>query len=153
LHNRQCRRFIVNHCVRFFSDIPRCKHWLFFNFSDIFLISPTSDPSAFLLNRAVLQQKVCKLHVHVCDHFSFFNQVLIFAFVLIYYVKKTMPVQTFSIMWSLPFISVNRLFLNFSDIFLISPTSDPSAFLLNRAVLQQNIVISLRAIVRYIYLG
>ena len=26
---------------------------LFFNFSDIFLISPTSDPSDFLLNRAV----------------------------------------------------------------------------------------------------
>ena len=25
----------------------------FFNFSDIFLISPTSDPSDFLLNRAV----------------------------------------------------------------------------------------------------
>jgi hypothetical protein len=54
--NRQCRRFIVNHRVRFFSDISRCKHWLFLkNFSDIFLISPTSDPSDFLLNRAVCQ--------------------------------------------------------------------------------------------------
>jgi hypothetical protein len=38
--NRQCRRFIVNHRVRFFSDISRCQHRLFFNFSDIFLISP-----------------------------------------------------------------------------------------------------------------
>ena len=33
--NRQCRRFIVNHRVRFFSDISRCQHWLFFNFSDV----------------------------------------------------------------------------------------------------------------------
>jgi hypothetical protein len=66
-----------------------------------------------------------------------------------------MPVQTFSIMWSFPFISLccisllintvfdfsqtfrgvnTDFFFNFSDIFLISPTSDPSDFLLNRAV-------------------
>ena len=51
--NSQCLRFIVNHRVRFFSDISRCKHRLFFNFSDIFLISQMSDPSDFLLNRAV----------------------------------------------------------------------------------------------------
>jgi phosphoglycerol transferase MdoB-like AlkP superfamily enzyme len=36
----------------------------------------------------------------------FRSLILIFAFVLIYYVKKTMPVQTLSIMWSLPFISL-----------------------------------------------
>ena len=36
----------------------------------------------------------------------FRSLILIFAFVLIYYVKKTMPVKTFSIMWSLPFISL-----------------------------------------------
>ena len=36
----------------------------FFNFSDIFLISPTSDPSDFLLNRAV-RAVYCHLHVPV----------------------------------------------------------------------------------------
>jgi hypothetical protein len=46
---------------------------------------------------------VCKLSWYFC------SLILIFAFVLIYYmyVKKTMPVQTFSIMWSLPFISLH----------------------------------------------
>ena len=48
--NRQCRCFIVNHRVPFFSvSTPT----FFFNFSDIFLISPMSDPSDFLLNRTV----------------------------------------------------------------------------------------------------
>ena len=56
--NRQCRCFIVNHRVPFFSvSTPT----FFFNFSDIFLISPTSDPSDFLLNRAV--RAVCIGHV------------------------------------------------------------------------------------------
>ena len=49
--NNQCRRLIVNHRVRFFSDIVNTNFLK--NFSDIFLISPTSDSSDFLLNRAV----------------------------------------------------------------------------------------------------
>jgi hypothetical protein len=84
----------------------------FFNFSDIFLISPTSDPSDFLLNRAV--RAVYKIFVFGaevnCADLSC-SLILIFAFVLIYYVKKTMPVQTFSIMWSLPFISLRCIIL------------------------------------------
>jgi hypothetical protein len=43
-----------NYAVFDFSRIFRGVNTdFFFNFSDIFLISPTSDPSDFLLNRAV----------------------------------------------------------------------------------------------------
>jgi hypothetical protein len=42
----------------------------FFNFSDIFLISPTSDPSDFLLNRAVLDFPLC---IHLCNAYTTWN--------------------------------------------------------------------------------
>jgi hypothetical protein len=51
--NRQCRCFIVNHVFDFSQTFRGVNTDFFFNFSDIFLISPTSDPSDFLLNRAV----------------------------------------------------------------------------------------------------
>ena len=46
-----CRHFIVFDFSRTFRGVN--TDFFFFNFSDIFLISPTSDPSDFLLNRAV----------------------------------------------------------------------------------------------------
>ena len=45
----------------------------FFNFSDIFLISPTSDPSDFLLNRAVRAVP----YDHNQDHPIIFISILI----------------------------------------------------------------------------
>ena len=45
----------------------------FFNFSDIFLISPTSDPSDFLLNRAV--RAVCAMVLYIYIK-SFRNYVI-----------------------------------------------------------------------------
>ena len=59
------RRFIVNHQqhrVQFFAGISRCQHQLFKKFRRIFLISPTSDQSDFLLKcvvRTVGYKHVC----------------------------------------------------------------------------------------------
>ena len=46
--NRQCRCFIVNHRVRFFSDISRCQHRLFFLFLRHFLDFTDVGPEWFL---------------------------------------------------------------------------------------------------------
>ena len=66
--NRQCRCFIVNTVFDFSQTFRGVNTDFFFNFSDIFLISPTSDPSDFLLNRAVwkaIDEYVTKRVIHI----------------------------------------------------------------------------------------
>jgi hypothetical protein len=91
------------------------------------------------LNARLLERVLTGCH-YTCHHGMCFR---IIHFILI----STVHALFLTCLPSRTFRGVNTdFFLNFSDIFLISPTSDPSDFLLNRAVRARGIFISYNTI-------